>query len=296
MTYYKSSFLFQNALRFTFIIFILISFIAPGWTQTAAVRVYINGVELPMQAILKGGTAYLPAQTLADALKIKMQWNPVAKQLKVNKTIVPAPTIYKDGALYIPVEALTQTIGATLEWDGAARTIHIKTGNAVITQGGPDTQPIFPVTTTSTQYPLNPETTSTSPVPTYNSNRIPEPETFIPRMAANTEYSVTVTNVNEVRIIKEFYRPKPGYKFIIVHVSQQNISDKVQLYTGRFTLQDHLDQTYEYIEGLSNFWLQILRPGGINFGSLVFELPANAAATKLALHTYGTSPLSLNLH
>ena len=225
--------------------------------QTSTVKVYINGAELPIQAIIKSGVAYLPAQTLAETLKIKLNWNPVTRQLKANNAIVNAPPIFRDGALYVPVEALMQTLGSTLEWDGANRMIQIKTGNAVASPGGPDTQPAFT--------PTPPDTINT-PLPPDNINRIPEPETFVPRTSANTDYSVTVTNVNEARVIKEYYRPKPGYKFVIIHFSQQNISDKVQLYTGRFALQDHTDQTYEYIEGLSNFWLQILRPGGINFG------------------------------
>lgn len=278
--------MFNNVFKSLITLLFIICHVTIAFAQTSTVKVYINGAELPVQAIIKSGVAYLPAQTLAETLKIKLNWNPVTRQLKVNNAIVNTPPIFRDGALYVPVEALIQTLGGTLEWDGANRIIQIKTGDAVISPGGSDTQPAFT--------PTPPETINTTPPPD-NTNRIPEPETFVPRTSANTDYSITVTNVNETRVIKEYYRPKPGYKFVIIHVSQQNISDKVQLYTGRFALKDHTEQTYEYIEGLSNFWLQILRPGGINFGSLVFELPANTVPAKLILHTYGTSPLSLNL-
>lgn len=280
--------MFNNVFKSLITLLFIICHVTIAFAQTSTVKVYFNGAELPVQAIIKSGAAYLPAQTLAETLKIKLNWNPVTRQLKVNNAIVNAPPIFRDGALYVPVEALIQTLGGTLEWDGANRIIQIKTGNAVISPGGSDTQPAFT--------PTPPDTINTT-LPPYNTNtnRIPEPETFVPRTSANSDYSVTVTNVNETRVIKEYYRPKPGYKFVIIHVSQQNISDKVQLYTGRFALEDHTKQTYEYIEGLSNFWLQILRPGGINFGSLVFELPANTVPVKLILHTYATSPLSLNL-
>lgn len=118
---------------------------------------------------------------------------------------------------------------------------------------------------------------------------------FIPRSEKNNTFRVTITNVEYVDSIKDYYKPKPGYRFVIVYLSQQNISEEVQIYTGRFSLLDQNNHSYDYIEGLSNFWLVILRPGGINFGYLVFELPADSKPMSTILHALNQAPLTVNL-
>ena len=106
---------------------------------------------------------------------------------------------------------------------------------------------------------------------------------------------MTVTEVKETDTVKSFYHPSQGHKFVVVFVSQQNISNKIQIYTGRFYLVDDQGNRYDYIEGLSNYWLQVLIPNGINFGSLVFEIPKDRYPAKLVLETYGNPPLVVNL-
>ena len=118
---------------------------------------------------------------------------------------------------------------------------------------------------------------------------------YVPKTAQNSVFAVTVTNIERVGTIKDYYHPRPGYQFVIVYLSQQNVSNEVQIYTGRFSLLDQNNNAYDYIEGLSNFWLVILRPYGINFGYLVFEIPTNAHPTRLALHALNQSPLTMNL-
>ena len=118
---------------------------------------------------------------------------------------------------------------------------------------------------------------------------------YVPRSAQNSVFQVTVTNLENVTVIRDFYRPRTGYKFVVVYLSQQNISEQVQIYTGRFSLLDQKNTSYDYIEGLSNFWLVILRPFGINFGYLVFEVPVDARPMSLVLHALNQAPLSLNL-
>lgn len=120
-------------------------------------------------------------------------------------------------------------------------------------------------------------------------------EVYVPRSAQNSVFQVTVTNLENVTVIKDFYRPRTGYKFIVVYLSQQNISEQVQIYTGRFSLLDQKNSSYDYIEGLSNFWLVILRPFGINFGYLVYEVPVDAKPMNLVLHALNQAPLTLNL-
>lgn len=118
---------------------------------------------------------------------------------------------------------------------------------------------------------------------------------YVPRSAQNAVFQVTVTNMENVTVIKDFYRPRTGYKFVVVYLSQQNVSEQVQIYTGKFSLLDQKNTSYDYIEGLSNFWLVILRPFGINFGYLVFEVPVDAKPMSLVLHALNQAPLSLNL-
>ena len=49
---------------------------------------------------------------------------------------------------------------------------------------------------------------------------------------------------------------------------------------------DNKQRIYEYSEGLSNFWLVVLRPGGSNFGYIVFEVPQDSEPAKLILSKF----------
>ena len=118
---------------------------------------------------------------------------------------------------------------------------------------------------------------------------------YVPRTAQNNVFKVTVSNLEIVPVIKDFYKPHAGSKFVVASLSQQNISNQVQIYTGKFSLVDQNQNSYEHLEGLSNFWLVILRPYGINFGYLVFEIPENAKPVSLVLHALTQSPLTINL-
>jgi hypothetical protein len=130
-----------------------------------------------------------------------------------------------------------------------------------------------------------------SPEQTYHSSN-----KYVPRSESNDVFRVTVTNVELVNSIKDYYKAKPGYRFMIVYLSQQNISEEVQVYTGRFSVLDSEKRSYDYIEGLSNFWLVILRPGGINFGYLVFEVPNDVKAAEIVLHGLNKAPLAVGLN
>ncbi len=118
---------------------------------------------------------------------------------------------------------------------------------------------------------------------------------YIPRTAQNEVFKVTVSNLETVPVIKDFYKPRTGSKFVVASLSQQNISNQVQIYTGRFSLVDQNQNSYDHLEGLSNFWLVILRPFGVNFGYLVFEIPQNAKPISLVLHALNQPPLAINL-
>lgn len=119
---------------------------------------------------------------------------------------------------------------------------------------------------------------------------------FEPVTAKNQTYSITVTNIEEVSNIKNVYSASAGSKYWIVYISQQNISSEAQIYTGKFTIVDEQQKVYDYLEGLSNYWLAILKPGGVNYGYLVFEVPVNAKATRLVLNALSQPPLSIALN
>lgn len=120
-------------------------------------------------------------------------------------------------------------------------------------------------------------------------------EAFVPRSEQNYIFRVSVSNMEEVDSIKDYYKPKPGYKFVIVYLSQQNISNEVQVYTGHFSLVDQGNTSYEPLDRLSNFWLVVLRPGGMVTGYLVFEIPQDSKAMSLVLHGLNMAPLSVSL-
>jgi hypothetical protein len=129
-----------------------------------------------------------------------------------------------------------------------------------------------------------------------NFNSIGEEEPgFFSRTGSNGVFSVTVTKMNYITEIKSFYRPRQGFKFVMVYLSQKNISSATQVYTGTFSLVDHQNITYKHIESLSNFWVVILRPGGVNSGYLVFEVPIDARPSKIMLEGLEQSNLSVVL-
>lgn len=124
----------------------------------------------------------------------------------------------------------------------------------------------------------------------------PSASVFTPVTERNAAFSVTVTNVEEVEQLKDYYKPNAGSKYVVVYISQQNVSPQVQIYSGKFSLADESSHLYDYMQGLSNYWLTILKPGGVNYGYLVFEVPQHARPSSLILHAVNTPPLTVKLN
>lgn len=118
-------------------------------------------------------------------------------------------------------------------------------------------------------------------------------EAFIPKSEVNAIFQVTVSNLEEVSSIKDYYKPKPGYKFVLVYLQQQNVSNEVQIYTGKFSLVDQKNSSFEALDKLSNFWLVVLRPGGIIMGYLVYEIPEDSKPMAVVLNGLNMAPLSV---
>lgn len=369
----------------------------PVAAQQDVYTVYVNGVKVSgAHPLLRDGIAYLPANSLAQALGVSIQWDSRLNIVKINDQVTGARPLSENGTLMLPIEAVAQALNGTVEWDGRNQAIRVSSRPSVggtpvasrttsppssttsvvspppasttsIVVSPPPVVAVNPVpastggyttttypTPTTTTYPASTTTTypaatassgggypnSTSNVPypspaayppstTSSSNpppirppsappRMPSGlelppagtengpplagnvpyssgSVYVPKSVQNNVFAVTVTNIETVNSIKDFYHPRPGYRFVIVYLSQQNVSNEVQIYTGRFSLLDQSNHSFDYVEGLSNFWLVILRPYGINFGYLVFEMPVDAHPTRLALHALNQSPLTLNL-
>ncbi|MHB2019478.1 MAG: stalk domain-containing protein [Candidatus Xenobia bacterium] len=160
----------------------------------------------------------------------------------------------------------------------------------------PGTSGLPPAATSST--PVGRPPTAPSVVEQYHEQH-PDagglPEAYQPRTAANGVFSVTVTNVQSESTHRSHYSPRPGYKFVVVYLSQQNVSAEAQIYTGTFTLVDQRGASFDPAEGLSNFFLAVLRPYGVNFGYLTFEIPEESQPTRLVLTVPTGTGLSVEL-
>ncbi|MFH0801016.1 MAG: stalk domain-containing protein [bacterium] len=252
-------------------------------------RVYVNGVIVDVFPVVREGIVYLPPYVMAKSLGASIRYDYNLKILAINDIIIPFYTP-PDGRTLVPVEELCQAIGCTVEWDGRTRAIRISTFPPEVkpspkpTENPYDKQSVPLPTSTPSFFP------SETPMPTpFN----PGSDIFMPVTVSNGIFSVTVSDMKTVNAIKDYYKPKTGYKFVTVYLSQQNVSNEVQIYSGRFSMIDKKNATYDYAEQLSNFWLIILRPGGINFGYLVFEVPQDARPVRLLLQA--KAPLNINL-
>jgi hypothetical protein len=121
-------------------------------------------------------------------------------------------------------------------------------------------------------------------------------EAFLPQGAHNGVFQVFISHVEEVEKIKNYYTPMPGRKFIILYITQQNISDELQIYPGEFNLFDEMNSQYTPLDRLSNFWATMLRPGGLRLGYLVFEIPVTSRPSRIVLHGNNIIPLTINLN
>lgn len=271
-------------------------------------KVYVNNKQLSISTVDYQGITYAPnSKALASAFGVSLKWDSSNQTFYVNGKATSIKPLDIGGLPHISVEALANVMGATVEYDGKTNAIRITTSKTIaITTPSPkpptpNPTPVktpIPLPTVVVQTPSPtrvPTVTITNP-PTQNPTKAPTLSgIFIPKTRSNNTFTVTVTNMEFQSIIKNYYTPKSGYRFCILNVSQQNISAEVQIYTGTFSLFDTDGHSYDYLEGLSNFWLQVLQPGGNNFGHLVYEVPIDAVPEKLVLYSVNTPTLSIEL-
>lgn len=286
--------------------------------QDQHILVYVNGIKITVTPLLREGIIYLPPMPLSESLGAKIEWVPRLNIIKVNDEVVNAVPLNIDGRIYIPVESIAHAVGANVEWDGTKKIVRIYQGGTASAAAVKPAQPQISSTPVQTVPAYNNQGTAgsssssgtdltvirpasspptlsgglkTGPPPVQNEY----PELSAPKTVSNNVFKVTVTGTEVVQAIKDYYKPKHGYKFIVIYLSQQNVSSEVQIYTGKFSLLDQRGRVFDYIEGLSNFWLMILRPSGINFGYLIYEVPEDSQPAQLVLQALNQKPLTTNL-
>jgi len=275
----------KKKISFLLLLIYLLLFL-PSYAEEAP-KVYVNGSQVSAPSIEQDGEVYVSVQSLAKALKISVKWDPNNKVISINGKAMDCKPLLKSNTIYVPAMALGNQIGAEVEMDYGQNIIKITTGKTP--QPNPTKGPTPAVTKAPTPVASNPTPAPTA-APTAKISM------FVPTQAENDNFRVTVTNLVYSSIIKNYYTPKSGNRFCTLNLSQQNISANVQIYTGTFSLVDKDGVSYDYLEGLSNFWLQVLQPGGTNFGHLVYEIPATSVPDKLILYSIDQPSLTLNLN
>lgn len=120
-------------------------------------------------------------------------------------------------------------------------------------------------------------------------------EVYIPKTVANGAFSVTVTDVERCDNLRGYYQPRGGHRFLLIHVSQKNVTDFPQVDPGKFYVQDTSGTSYEPLDEMSTVRPVILRPYGLNFGYLVYEIPDVSMPARLILTCVGQAPLAVSL-
>ncbi len=244
------------------------------------ISITVDGKALKEKALFKDSYVYVPLDAIARATGTASEWNPQRKRAVLNGMPLKGKAYKIGSVLYVPAVSAAKNLNATIKVDHRKGVVAFATRNTAIK----------PPTVTPTEKPTPPRTVTPTVTTTTNTN-----EPFIPVKAENDVFKITVTNLESVNTIKGHYTPQAGNKFLVIYLSQQNVSNEVQIYTGKLALVDNGGNAHEYMEALSNFWLLVLRPGGINFGYLVFEIPSNAVPMQVILSTTTRPPLTLNL-
>lgn len=316
----------MNTMRRILCVLTLLAAIA--WAQDAQpLTVYANGKPIQVTPVIRDGTTYYPVDGIVHALGGRIYWDPAKKIYKINDNDVGIAPVYLGGHFYLPIEAIAQATKAAVTWDLARNQVTMKsqadqppTSVANVStprqpmqvedpkSGGPTWDATMdgrlPV---GWQFP-NPHSNEAPPMPSpgvANTTRgqlktakqiaSGSHDVFVPRSTQNAAFQLTITNFEVVGSFKGYYQPRGGHVFAIVYLSQKNVSGAAQVYPGKLHLADSDGHTYDAMDELSNFWPVIMRPYGINFGYLVYEIPDSVAPSQVVLTTVGNPPLSVNL-
>lgn len=285
----------RTAIFFSLALFLMVLSPPSAGAQVRTVDIVVGDRVISDRGLVSKGVVYVPVRPVAAALGVPCKWVPARKRLVINGRTVTGKAIRYNNMIYVAYTAVAGCSGMPVIFDGASGRVVFNPptdADGVVSYVGMGAAP--KVSRPSGTVPVR---GSVAP-----SKRVQQPpaagfinEPFIPVVGENDVFKVAVTNLENTDKVKAQSVSKPGNKFVVVHLSQQNVSNEVQIYTGKFALMDNTKRIYEYSEGLSNFWLVVLRPGGSNFGYIVFEVPQNAEPSKIILSTTSRPPLVLGL-
>ncbi len=284
----------RTAIFFSLALFLMVLSPPSAGAQVRTVDIVVGDRVISDRGLVSKGVVYVPVRPVAAALGVPCKWVPARKRLVINGRTVTGKAIRYNNMIYVAYTAVAGCSGMPVIFDGASGRVVFNPptdADGVVSYVGMGAAP--KVSRPSGTVPVKGSVAPSKRVQPPAAGFINEP--FIPVVGENDVFKVAVTNLENTDKVKAQSVSKPGNKFVVVHLSQQNVSNEVQIYTGKFALMDNTKRIYEYSEGLSNFWLVVLRPGGSNFGYIVFEVPQSAEPSKIILSTTSRPPLVLGL-
>lgn len=280
----------------------------------STLTVYCNGSPLKLSAILRNGQAYYPVQPVVQAFNSDMYWNPTVRSLRIGRKNIEIEPVFIGEEIYLPLETVAEALGCSATWNPGRGEVVLNHKPQV---GGNMRAPVTSFVnghvpedyTTGGHTPTYlqpPPSTPVRPAPgepdplagqrvSASLQREGAGDIYTPRVARNAAFQVTVTNLEVVNEIRGQYQPRNGHRFIVVYVSQKNVTMNVVLNPGVFYVQDQMGNDYEPMMEFSNFMGVVLKPYGINFGYFVYEMPQQSVPIRLVLVTTNQSPVVVNL-
>jgi hypothetical protein len=296
----------------------LLTILLTGMSRAAdgSLTVYCNSVPVKLNAILRNGVAYYPVQPVVSAFGADMYWNPTVRSLRIERKNIEIEPVFIGEEIYLPLETMAEALGASATWNPGQGEVVLNRGkkpgalnNPPMTsfQGShlPEDYTTGGRTPSNLQpppsVPVRPQAGAPDPVAAQRVARQLEREQsgagdiYTPRVARNAAFQVTVTNLEVIDSIRGHHQPRNGHRFIVVYVSQKNVTMQPVLNPGVFFVQDQEGNDFEPLMEFSNFMGVVLKPYGINFGYFVYELPTQSVPIRLVLVTTAQSPVMVNL-
>ena len=306
-------------------LFIMLFFLwltGPLWAGSSSVTVFFDGRKVTVDGIARDDVFYYPVDQLANVGGVRYNWNANSKVLDINGVRPRVEPLVIGGQAFLPLEAFVDASGLVATWDLGRGTLMLNrssdkmpTANqGMRTAGAPgdhqDPREMPFDASLAGRLPVgwhhpNP-LENTAPPPGMATSKSPNTalldrkqngstDVYLPRSGSNGAFLVTITDVERVDNLRGYFQPKGGHRFVIVYLSQKNVSGVAQVDPGKFYVQDGGGNNYEALDDLSSHRPVIFRPYGINFGYLVYELPEFNSPSRLILTTVGQAPLSVNL-
>lgn len=282
----------------------------------APLTVYCNSVPVKISSITRNGQSYYPVEPVVSAFGADMYWNPTVRSLRVDRKNIEIEPVFIGEEIYLPLETIAEALGASATWNPGQgevvlnRTKRLNSPNNIpmvsfqgshlpddSTGGGYLKNNLQPAPTVPTRpAPGAPDPVAGQRV-TAALNREKEGagDIYTPRIARNAAFQVTVSNLEVVETIRGHHQPRNGHRFVVIYVSQKNVTMQPVLNPGTFFVQDQQGNDFEPMMEFSNFMGVILKPYGINFGYFVYELPTQSVPVRLVLVTTNQSPVQVNL-